>query len=50
MVKYEVANDIQSLEASGDIKAQDECQEDIGTVLPRQGLQDFLATLDRGLS
>ena len=36
MVKYEVANGIQSLEASGDIKAQDECQEDIGTVLPRQ--------------
>lgn len=36
MAKYEVANEIQSLEASGDIKARDECQEDIGTVLPRQ--------------
>ena len=36
MAKYEVANEIQGLEASGDIKARDECQEDIGTVLPKQ--------------
>lgn len=50
MVRYDVTNEIQSFEASRDIKAQDECQEGIGTVLPRQGLQDFLATLGRGLS